>query len=173
MNAESQCVPPFEQGTVEISRVLGPEAVPAVTHPRCPGLAVTMADFGTFRVTHVASGMFIGGAYERWSSAALEMVEWSAIARALGFSWLEPCGPAISAALRAGGDRPVPFAGATSTDEDGTHPMSVMDWVQITRGTFVEGEFPWESSDESPAARAMVLLESIATPNDGPRAPGE
>lgn len=160
MTTENE-VPPFNgHGTVTIARQQGPENVPALVHPLCPGLAVTMADFGEFRVTHIASGRVIGGRYERWGSAALEMVEWTLIARALGVSWEEPDGAVILAGIKAGWDQPVPFPGATEMDKDGTRPCSIKTWMEITRGAF-DDEFPWESPDEAPDSKAMDLLATM------------
>lgn len=154
--------------TVEIACREGKEAAPAMTHPWCPGLAVTMRIFGEFVVTHVASGMKIGGAYQRAGSAALELVEWAAIAEAVGFSW-EADGPTVREAMLAAKDQPVPFPGATSTDSEGVRPLAIGEWVSMLRSTFAFEEFPWESSDESPWGKAEDLLMGLAAATTYPR----
>jgi hypothetical protein len=157
--------PVWDETTVEVACVEGPEVVPAMVHPHCPGLAVTMRPFGVFRVSHVRTGMAISGEFERAGNAAAEMVTWAALALALGFSW-DNDGQACAAAIKAGGDTPFP-AGGTSTSAEGVRPLTISEWVGMARYSLLADEFPWE--DESAWGRAERLvadLRATLTPED-------
>lgn len=163
-------VEPWTPGTAAIACSDGPTEVPALRHPRCPGLAVTMASFGRFRVTHTGSGLAIGGTYERAGGAVHEMVQWAAIARAYGFTYKVEDSSAVRDCVLHCADRWVPFAEATSTGADGTRPLTVREWVQTVRSNQVGDEFPWEG--DSPWDEADALLATfVSAPDSGSPAP--
>lgn len=150
---------------VRIATVEGDRMVPALTHPLCPGLAVTMSVFGQFCVTHVPSGMSLGAAgsgYERMANAVVEMVEWALIAREAGFSWGDvETGGAAADALKVAREKSVPFDGATVTQNGEKRPMTIGEWMDTMRGTFSRDEFPWEGPDDDPAYRVECLIAEM------------
>jgi hypothetical protein len=149
----------WDETTVQVACESGPETVPAMVHPACAGLAVTMRPFGLFRVTHTGSGMSLSSEFERAGNAASEMVIWAALARTLGFAWTDAVAACV-AAIQAGGDTPFP-AGGTSTSAEGARPLTVAEWMRIVRDPMPD-EFPWE--DESAWDRAERLLDEMSTP---------
>lgn len=152
--------PKWESTEAQIACEGGPKVVPALTNEWCPGLAVTMAMFGLFRVTHIASGRAIGGEYERAANATLELVKWAAVAKAAGFSWAGSA-EEVQLAVKACADMPVPFVGATSTGADGTRPLTFSEWRRTFAFPWCD-EFPFE--EESPTALMLEILATLAPP---------
>ncbi len=139
----------------------GPREVPALTHPQCPGLAVTMSHFGLFGVTHVASGRSMGGSYERCGSAARELVQWQQIATRYGFSWELP-GDALQGVFREHAQKPVPFEGGTVTSMGETRPLTIGEWRGFIVSPLGTDEFPWESPDQGPWRQVDLGLAGLA-----------
>lgn len=145
----------WEPGEVEVSCKGGPKMVPSLTHPRAPGLAVTMNHFGYFDVTHLASGMKMGGPFERSGNAALLLVQWAACA-----DCTKPTGQEIAAQMD---DTPVPFPRNTTTRLGETRPMSKREWMQSARSWLGADEFPWEGAD-NPHDYTLEVLATMPPP---------
>jgi len=143
-----------------ISTKDGDKYVPGITAEWCSGLAVTMVGFGRFTITHTPSGYRVcNGNYERCDMAILDMARLSAIAKSYGFSWSdEKPQDQIKAIL----DMPVPFDGATITDNDGERPMPIGRFIQSLRPCvpFRDIDSPlWE--DERPIDEAERILSAM------------
>lgn len=138
----------------------GPHDAPALTVAGARGLAVTMANFGAFTVTHVPSGMKLCGQYERAARALLVLAQFAVIGRAYGIDWsLEA--EAVRTAVERCGRRPVPFPGATHKDAAGTRTLTVAEWYRLIRGVVAGDEFPWEGPAEHPGEQAAKLLRTL------------
>lgn len=162
MNENTMALPQWEPCEVEISTKSGPLKVPAITHPLVLGLAVTMADFGTFGVTHIRTGKRpIPGHFERAGSATRLAAQIAAVAKLAGVTW-DVDAPDLDAMLAC--DAEVPF-NATITDKDGTRKQRCGGWLrtQYRVGWLPGDEFPWESDDESPWADAEAVLRFLAS----------
>ncbi len=155
--------PRWEARPLRVVCAEGPKEVPALAHPWCPGLAVTMTNFGLFSVTHVASGARICGDFERSSTAELMMVRWASVGHAYGFTWEEKDRGKLALALTTCGDRPVPFGGATSTGGAGTRPLTVAEWRDLMRMVHYRDEFPCEDVHPGALARDILLTLAPAT----------
>lgn len=154
-------VPMFDDASVTICGPLGDRNVPALVHPWCPGLAVTMGAFGTFDVTHVPTGRRVFGSWERWGNALRTLVEVALIARAAGADWSVADRDVLAEAIRAVWDQPVPFPDATSTSTTGVRPLTIREWWGMQQSAGVLSEFPWESPDDAPEAGLMELMEGL------------
>lgn len=155
-------IPQFEQTTVTVTCQDGPRTVPAVVHPDCPGLAVTMSNFGDFTVTHLNSGARMCDPYERFGSAMAVMTEYQLIAHRHGFSWAK-IHLQSEAAIKMGeiGAEPVPFGGTRVADCNGSRPMTIREWLNFLRQHSIGGEFPWEQRGPMDiAADNLVTLQN-------------
>ena len=132
-------MPQLEQVTVPVEFKQGQQDVPAVVHEYCPGLAVTMSNFGTFTVTHVPTGKSMCGHYERYAEAVLMMTKFQLIAKENSFSWVDWSQEQLAGIA----DNSVPFDSATVTSSDGTRLMTINEWLRYTRMPSFD-EFPWE-----------------------------
>jgi hypothetical protein len=159
-NAAAVNLPKWIPTQVATACADGMVAEPSIVHEWCPGLAVTMHDFGIFRVTHIASGMALGGRYERVGSACRELAEWAAVGRAIGMAFALADAVVVRDTLMAHLDDAVPFPGATTTEKGVTRPSTVREWYQLIRTSDLVDEFPWES--ESPMDRCDELLKTLA-----------
>lgn len=146
----------------------GGREVPALTTPMAPGLAVTMAQFGDFNVTHVTSGFCLTTAkFERSCNALLILAKFSAIGVAYGVDF-EMDHVAVKDAFEACGNQPVPFDRAITTGSDGSRPLTVSEWLRILGGSMGgSDEFPWETAEENPGNRAVLLLRSLQKAGSG------
>ena len=77
----------FNSGMQKIETKLGVMSVPAFTHDKAPGLAVTCNMELKFSVTHLSSGFSVVGNYELAGDALLIMGKMQCIANELGFTW--------------------------------------------------------------------------------------
>lgn len=169
----SETVGEWVLGTVCIATPDGLTARPAIRHKRVVGLAVGMPIFGIFRVTHVISGRAIGPQFERAGSAAVLMAKLALVADALGFSWLDAGAQSIEKQVNGGGgDQPVPFGGATTTQNGETRPMTIREWLRFVVHNPDYIEFPWESPDEDPWLTAEGIL-GLTTPTPDTEAEDE
>lgn len=139
----------------EIEIISGEETktVPGVTFEWAPGLAITMAQFGYFNITHVNSKHRICAHTERFEQAILNLSHLAMIADSCGFSWSDGGKELGKQIIEAHGEKEVPFEGAT----DGTKKMTIRYWISLNSNPWPE--FPWE--EESPfdaAARNVELL---------------
>lgn len=159
MTEQTQKAPLFEESTVVLATKNGECKVPAMTHQYCPGIAVTMAGFGVFRVTHIASGSSMSGDYERAGSAALIMVQLAMIAKAGNSDWSKIQASDAVEFIESINDLPVPFSGATTTKDGVPCPMSIKDFMSCVRLGSGFMEFPWEES--SPYDEAFSILEEL------------
>jgi hypothetical protein len=143
------------------TEVVGPKGkrdVPALIHPWCPGLAVTMSRFGFFCVTHVRSGLVVGGAYERAANAKRELCQSAAIGKAIGLDWATATADQVVQAIIAHADAPVPFKGFTEMDAQGTRPVSIRWWMHLVRDPSAD-EFDF--FDDDPHADIHELLQAL------------
>ena len=135
----------------------GDKYSPGITINTCDGLAVTMAGFGRFTITHIPSGRRVcNGNYERCDNAILEMVRLAMIAKANGFSWSDK-NPQQK--IKEVADRPVPFGGATITDKDGIRPMTIGRYISTLKPHIPFFDIdtpPWE--ELSPIAEAEKIM---------------
>ncbi|HSH44425.1 MAG TPA: hypothetical protein VK966_01080 [Longimicrobiales bacterium] len=126
---------------------------PALVHDAAPGVGIVVFPWGLFSVTHLRSGMRLNGPYERAANAAIEAAQW---AKVLDLE-AAASGDDLVKQVEAAPDDPVPFGGATITDNEGSRTMTRREWfesVMADRGWVVE--FPWE--EQSPWERADEIL---------------
>ena len=76
----------FEESTVEIKTDKGLVEYPCYVTTYAPGLCVLSAKT-VFSVTHIPSGLNVGGEYERFGNAAINLAELQEVAVKHGFSW--------------------------------------------------------------------------------------
>jgi hypothetical protein len=136
----------------------GRETVPALTHERAPGLAITFRPFGYFAVTHLATGRRVGPAYERCANAMLHMAR-----LATCFDWSVADPKDIQKQVALVGHEPVPFDGYIQTDRDVTRPFSKREFLEsvarpVPFPVWIRPEFPWEGPEDDPALKAEDLL---------------
>jgi hypothetical protein len=153
--------PPWDHATVTVDTKDGRVDRPAIVHPWCPGIAVTMHDFGVYRATHILTGKALGGYYERLASAIAEAANFSAIFRALGVDVLTVSQEDVAVAVRAHADDPVPFPHATSTGRDGKRPLTIAEWIRLTRSHFACDDYPWEAYEDSPQFFADEAMRAL------------
>lgn len=146
------------EAAIEISTPAGNPTVTGLTHKSCPGLAVTMHPFGVFKVTHIPTGLKLGRAYERASSALLAMSQFALVANQEGKSWASLDQAAAIHLIESAGSQKVPFEGFTVSNRQGTRKMTVQEWFQAVRFPTFD-EFPWEERD--PLDDAILNFEKI------------
>lgn len=158
--AETMTAAKWVPGTCTIQTKDGPREVPALTHELVPGLAVTMANFGLFGVTHVATGKRpMQVEFERFASACLIAAKLAYVAKAAGVRWDVEV-PDLTAMLAC----KAPMVGrATITDKDGARQMGCGYWLRTSYqvGWLAGDEFPWESWEESPGGECDKVLEHL------------
>lgn len=159
----------FERADVDIICAPGKfRSVPALIHPFCPGLAVTMGHFGGFALSVLPSGYAVTPAYERSDSACQALAKWASVGRLCGIDWRGvDSGWAVKDRLMLHGHEAVPFEGSTITAAGGvTRPMTIREWFEVATSRVSDflGEFPWE--DECPAEVAINLINSLGPPLD-------
>lgn len=136
----------LEETTIEVSAPEGKVAVPAITQKSCPGLAVTMAPFGIFTVSHVGTGNRLCNGSQRMACALLTMSQFALIASMKGKSWADLDQDSAVDLMSEAALLDVPFGGYTSTSSGGTRKMTVREWFQHVRMPVFD-EFPWEEKD--------------------------
>lgn len=170
--SDQQTTGEYEDGLSEVIVMIQGEAasssVPGLVHKSCPGLAVTMAPFGCFTVTHVNTGRKLCGGYQRASSALLTMSQFALVAAMMNKSWSVLGPEGASSLIRDAGPDEVPFNGYTSTSKTGTRKMTVSEWFQIVRLPIMD-EFPWEESDpfEGALQNFEIMTSSPNTTQQG------
>ncbi len=138
----------FDIVKVTISCSDGDEVVSAMTHPNAPGLAVVQCkDFDRFNVTHMPSGMIIGGYSERAWTTAIYLAEFQKMADDHEFSWdMDQKG--VKAVIEEKGE-----------DICEGNKFSLNARLGLLRSDSFAGEFPWE--DEHPGDIAINMLNGI------------
>lgn len=136
--------------------------VPSLTNEISPGLAVTMANFGCFAVTHTPTGLRLGGLYERASRALQEASEFALIANAHDKDWTALGKDEVLAWFREIQESKVPFDGYTVTYKGETRKMMVSEWHRSVRG--MHDEFPWEETD--PYDEALVNFGKLGVTHE-------
>src|SRR5690554_3330302 len=167
MMSDEQTTAEYEDGlseiTVQIRGEAGSSSVPGLVHKSCPGLAVTMAPYGCFTVTHINTGRRVCMGYQRASSALLKMSQFALVAAMRNESWSELDQEGASSLLRDVGPDEVPFDGCTTTSSAGTRKMTVSEWFQFVRLPIMD-EFPWEETD--PFEDALQNFELMSSSPD-------
>lgn len=148
----------LQETTAEISCPAGKASVPAITQKDCPGLAVTMAPFGVFTVSHVSTGNRLCHGSQRMSCALLTMSQFAMVAQMKDKSWADLDQDSAVELIKEVSADQVPFDGYTHTSSQGTRKMTVGEWFQTIR-TPVFDEFPWE--DRDPFDDALENFEKI------------
>ena len=144
----------FQEDTVLVACGDKSRLVPAVIHPKAPGLAVTMVKFGGFSVTHIHTGLAIFESCERSKKACLMLAEYARLAHICGFSWDDlATTEQAKETLKSCGDVELPSG------------EIVKKWVPRNRR--IADEHPWEST--TPLDEAVSILDSlpIASPSKG------
>jgi len=142
--------------SVDVTLQSGPKSVRAATHDLAPGLAVTMCGFGWFEVTTQATGNKISARYERFASAARDMLQAALMAKTYGFRWED---------VKHGSDlephfgKPVPFDGYYTISDGEKKPLTFKDWIVTMNGGLSDDEFPWE--EEGPWDALAVLEDQL------------
>ena len=150
----------FDETTVAITTKSGEIEAPALTHEMCPGLAVTMAPYGVFTVTHTATGMKLCGRFERCGTAISILVKFQMIAKAHDLNWSDwDDGSERRFSESFGGE--VPFDGAETISMGETRKMTIREWMGSIRGDFFFNEFPWE--DVNPLQEAKDNLRLLGS----------
>lgn len=148
---ETEGVELWEQTEITAATESGDRKIPGCIHPRIPGLAVTMNNFGVFDVTHILSGKLIAAGFERVVSAQYACVQF-----AFATDWrLDANG--IADDMKARGSEPCGIPGATITGGETTRPMTKKEIIETVRCNCWGDEFPWEG-DEYPGQKAKKLL---------------
>ena len=114
--------------------------VPAIVLDECPGLAVTMSNFGLFEVTHGKSGRKLSAKYERAINAVVSMMQIQVALNEIN----------VSADLDEG-----EFKEAAKSQSGFQHKelggMSIIESVRFSTGLGdIASEFPWEGPDDGP-----------------------
>lgn len=144
--------------TVEINCPDGKVSVPGLIQKDCPGLAVTMAPFGVFTVTHVSTGHKLCNGSQRMACALWTMSQFALVASMKGTSWADLDQGAAVNLIKEAALLDVPFDGYTNTSSQGTRKMTVGEWFQAVRMPVFD-EFPWEEKD--PFDEAVQNFEKI------------
>lgn len=118
----------FDEIKVNIKTDDGLVLSDALVSKLCNELAITMIGFGYFTVTHIPTGLKISGVYERVNFAILILVEWILIGKTYDIDWEREDATKIFSEIK---DKPVPFQGATSTQNGKVTPLSIMEWVTV------------------------------------------
>lgn len=147
---------------VTIKTDKGDIVVPALTHPKSQGLAVTMSGFGVFEVTHIRTGLKLTGRHERMGTALLLMSKFVKIAQANDFTWDDLSQEEAKQTMNDLSGKEVPFEGYEITSNGKTKRGSIGDWINgLSMYSFdsVIGEFPWEESN--PLDEALEILAQV------------
>lgn len=151
----------WDTAEVTIATKKGDTKDRGLVHPRAPGLAVTMAAFGTFDVTHVASGMIVAKGYQRVGSACAVLAALAPCA-----DWRLPA-TELLADLKAHRDEPANVPRWTITAKGVNRPQTKGEIVQGARNHHFFDEFPWESGADDPMNHAMDILATLPPPTSG------
>lgn len=146
----------FQETSITIETDRGEASVPALIHPLCPGLALTMSQFGHFTVTHIDTGKKMCADFERAFSAMLILTKYQLIAHKFKLDWTNYTDGMLLPHM----SKPVPFDGSTITTNDSEKKMTVSQWIQAIRPGPMTDEFPWE--DTHPLTKAVEILERLA-----------
>lgn len=95
-------------------------------------------------------------------NALLILARYAAIGHAYAVDFGSPRAD-VKAALRAVNDQPVPFPDVFASDETGTRPLTLREWIRLQHDPAMAlfGEFPWESSTDNPGNQAITLLRGL------------
>ena len=151
----------FKETTVYVETNSGKRKVPAIANDLTIslGLAVTMAEFGYFEVTHIKTGMRLGYQSERAVSALLTLSQFALIAHKHGFNWDDLDKDKAIKKISEIGDEPVPFEGRTKTTKGRIDKIKISEWIDSARVFNCIGEFPWE--EFRPRDQAIKNLSKI------------
>ncbi|PJC87797.1 hypothetical protein CSW98_01330 [Vibrio sp. HA2012] len=132
--------------TIKVITPSGWTDVPAYTLHGCDGLAVTMCEFGRFEVTHVKSGRQLIGNFERAVNAVIHMAELSLGAKEVGIDFNLEMEPLRLSMIKS------------RVKCKRLMDMTIMQYLSVVKPIMgFSGEFPWESSDDSPFAKLEEL----------------
>jgi hypothetical protein len=126
-----------------------------LVHPRAPGLAVTMLHFGTFDVTHLASGKIVAKGFERIGNACAYLAALACCA-----DWTQDAA-GLAAQIEAHGAEPANVPRWTVTEGGETRPQTKREVLRSARSHDFYDEFPWESEEDDPMEHAGATLKTL------------
>ena len=149
----------LKETTVIIKTQEGDIETPALIHPCCAGLAVTMHCFGRFTVTHIKSGMKLCQQYRLMGDALLVLGRMAMIANENGISW-DVDQDKVKQNIKQIFETPVPFSDVTFIQNGEERPLTCQEYITGLSRNYID---PYQFDEFDNESMAFELLYQYET----------